>query len=274
MTTAVRHEFVAFMEDPDNPDIPNVIHSTDAARDYGFEAALVGGVTAYGWTVPAIREALGDRWLEDGWLDLHLRRPIYPDDPLTIVVRADGDGFALTVSKAEDECVMRATLGLGSASWAGELERAEDSEPRPVPASLPRLTPDNTPVGHDLRPMAVPLSSEAATRYAVEQEADGDPLWAGSVPRIHPSWLAARATPFLHHSFDYGPSIHTRSQIQHLGPASAGQTFSVSGTFVDTFERKGHHYAVVDCLIRAEDGAELAAIRHTTIFQVAKRPQP
>ena len=119
--TRVTQAFVAFMEDPDNPDIPNVIHSTDAARDYGFEAALVGGVTAYGWTVPAIREALGDRWLEDGWLDLHLRRPIYPDDGLTIVVGEDGDGYALTVTKAGDEYVMRATLGLGSASWAGEL---------------------------------------------------------------------------------------------------------------------------------------------------------
>ncbi|HJN91166.1 MAG TPA: hypothetical protein QGF05_00390, partial [Dehalococcoidia bacterium] len=101
MVTA-RREFRAFMEDPDNPNIPNVIHSTDAARDYGFDAALVGGVTAYGWTVSTIREAAGDRWLDDGWVDVAFRRPIYPDDDLTIAVEeAESGSFALSVRKGD-----------------------------------------------------------------------------------------------------------------------------------------------------------------------------
>lgn len=274
MTTGASRDFTAFMEDPDNPDIPNVIHSTDAARDYGYEAALVGGVTVYGWTVATIREALGDGWLEQGWAEIAFRRPVYPDDRLTIQVEQAANGaHELTVSKGPNEDAITGTVGLGRAAWAAELHRPQDVEAQSALESRPLLTPDVAPIGQDLRPMPVPLSTEAATRYAVEQEADGDPLWFGPDARIHPGWLAARCTPFIHHSYDYGPAIHARSQIQHLAPAFAGQTLTVSGTFVETFERKGHHYGVVDCLIRSEDGVDLAQIRHTTIYQVAKRPR-
>ena len=276
MTALATRDFTAFMEDPDNPDIPNVIHSTDAARDYGYEAALVGGVTVYGWTVATIREALGDGWLELGWAEIAFRRPVYPDDRLTIQVEQVANGaHELTVSKGPNEDAITGRVGLGRAAWAEELHRPQDVEARPRPDTLPLLTPEVALVGQDLRPMPVPLSAEAATRYAVEQEADGDALWFGPDPRIHPGWLAARCTPFIHHSYDYGPAIHARSQIQHLAPAHSGpgegQTLVVAGTFVETFERKGHHYGVVDCLIRSEDGVDLAQIRHTTIYQVAKR---
>ena len=247
--TLVTHELVAFMEDPDNPDIPNVIHSTDAARDYGYDAALVGGVTVYGWTVATIREALGDRWLEDGWAEIAFRRPAYPDDQLTISVDQTDAGHELTVAKGPDDRAITGTVGLGRASWADALHRPHDTEARPRPDTLPLLIPAIAPVGQYLRPMPVAFSAADATRYAVEQEADGDPLWAGPKPRIHPGWLATRCTPFIHHSYDYGSAIHSRSQIQHLAPAYAGQTITVSGTFIETCERKGHHYGVVDCLI-------------------------
>ncbi len=106
--------------------------------------------------------------------------------------------------------------------------------------------------------------------YATVKQHTDAALFTGDRARLHPGWLTSRPIALLHHSYDYGPSIHTRSQIQHLAPAYAGQTLVVSGTFTDGFERNGHHYAVVDCLIASEDGLELAALRHTTIYQVAK----
>jgi hypothetical protein len=45
---------------------------------------------------------------------------------------------------------------------------------------------------------------------------------------------------------------------------------SVAGRFIEASERKGHQYAVVDGLILGEDGRELTAIRHTTIYQVRR----
>jgi hypothetical protein len=78
-------------------------------------------------------------------------------------------------------------------------------------------------------------------------------------------------TPLIHHSYDYGPAIHARSQIQNLRPALVGQTVTVAGHFLEQYERKGHHYGVVDGVILSEAGEELVHLRHTTIFQVAKR---
>jgi len=51
MTTANRFAeniVTAFLDGPDDPNIPNAIHSTEGAKDYGYKAALVGGVTVAG----------------------------------------------------------------------------------------------------------------------------------------------------------------------------------------------------------------------------------
>ena len=96
-------------------------------------------------------------------------------------------------------------------------------------------------------------------------------MFIGDTPLLHPGWVAGRMTALLHHSYNYGPAIHARSHIQNLARAEAGQTLTVAGHFCEAFERKGHHYAVFDGVIISEDGQDLARLRHTTIFQVAKR---
>jgi hypothetical protein len=80
-------------------------------------------------------------------------------------------------------------------------------------------------------------------------------------------------TRLLHHSYNYGPAIHARTHLQNLARAEAGQTVTVAGHFHQAYERKGHHYAVFDGVILSEDGRELVKMRHTTIFQVAKRAE-
>ena len=75
-------------------------------------------------------------------------------------------------------------------------------------------------------------------------------------------------TPLLKHSFDYGPSIHIRSQVQHLAPAAAGQAFTMVGRFLSAYEQNGHHVAELDGSLLAENGQELARMRHTTIFRI------
>jgi len=262
----------AFMEDPDNMDIVNVIHANQGAREYGYRAALVGGVTVYGWAVPAVLQALGPEWLSDGWADVSFRKPTYPGDEMTArVSEREGAVFDFVMTNQDGEVCLSGELGLGRAPWLDELRLPERRTPEPRPAELPQLTLATAPAGQDIRPMAAPLSADEARKFALERELDDDVLFTGERPIVHPAWIAGRMSPLLHHSFNYGPAIHARSHIQNLAPAYAGQTFAVAGHFREAFERKGHHYAVVDGLILAEDGVPLAQVRHTTIFQVAKR---
>lgn len=272
MANVATAHVVAFLDNEDSLAIPNIIHSTAGAAQYGYRAALVGGVTVYGWAVPAIIEVLGERWLDDGWADVFFRRPVYPGDELRIRVEERRRGhcfFAMT--NPEGKACIEGELGLGRAPWSGDLQRPSDTSPRTSPDPLTPLTPATLRVGADLVPMAVPITVEEAAAHALDRERDDHPRWRGEAARIHPSWIAGRATRLMHHGFSYGPSIHARTQMQHLAPARAGQTVTVAGRFVDAYERKGHQYAVVDVLMLGESGEDIAHFRHTTIYQVARR---
>ncbi len=277
MTTTRRsaeHRVTAFLDGPDSPDIRNVIHSTDGAKEYGYTAALVGGVTVYGWATPTIVEALGAGWLERGWAEIAFRHPTYPGDELTVRVEpsADaGDTWSLRMTKQDGADAVVGTLGLGDAPWLGDLHDTARRVAEAAPATLPRLTMDVAPVDQDLRPMAVSASAEEMRAYALGKQRSQAPRFIGERPLLHPGWIAARMTPLLHHSYDYGPAIHAKSHIQHLARAESGQSVTVAGHFVETYERKGHHYGVIDGVILAADGTELARLRHTTIYEVAKR---
>ncbi|MDZ7729537.1 MAG: hypothetical protein U5Q44_15810 [Dehalococcoidia bacterium] len=206
-------------------------------------------------------------WLENGWADIQFRRPVYPGDELQINVDDQG---VLQMTKSDGEVCVRGAVGLGEAAFLSEfaLPRRVEAVP-PADPPVP-LVPDNAPVGQDPPPMQLPYHEPEAREYLQEKQRDLEPPWLGDDARIHPGWLAARMTPLLHHTYSYAPAIHARSQIQHLAPARVGQDITVAGHFVDTYERKGNHYGVVDGLILGDDGTHLARIRHTTIYSVAR----
>ena len=265
----VTDEFTAFMEDPD-ADKPNPIHSTETAREHGFRGALVGGATAFGWTARTIVAALGARWLDNGWVHLKFVNPIYPEDALRFEVEHNNDNiWSLGVKRDKDVCIV-GELGLGRAPWFDLLSEPQFHRGVPVADALPVLTLDNAPVGGQFQPMAVPLSIEAAQTFARDRERETLEILTGDRPRVHPAWVAEQLIHMLHHSYDYGPSIHAQSHIQHLQPAFAGQTFSITADCREVYERKGHHYIVNDGAIWSERGDELVRLRHTSVFRIAK----
>ncbi|TAK59198.1 MAG: hypothetical protein EPO22_10480 [Dehalococcoidia bacterium] len=273
MTRAAEIEMVvdAFLDNEDSGDIINPIHSTGFAQRYGFRGALVGGVTVWGWAAPAILEALGDGWLDRGWADFAFRQPTYPGDRMTVRVRpAEAGGFAVTMTNQDGvDCVV-ATAGLGDAPWLGEIAMPERRAAEPPPDPKPRLTLDGAPIGRDLVPLAQPMFLADAREYARVSQRTSDPRFAGERPRIHPGWLAGRFEDLLRHNFAIPASMHTRSRVQHLAPAWAGQTIVSAARMIEAYERKGHHFGVFDCLVLGDGGRELARIRHTTIFRIAE----
>ena len=104
--------FTAFMRNINDPDMPNVIHRAEDAKGYGYRSALIGGVTVYGWCVPAILEALGEEWLDRGWVEVFFRRPVYPDDRMRVRVVA-GNGGAHAVDGHNGREGARCSRGRG-----------------------------------------------------------------------------------------------------------------------------------------------------------------
>ncbi len=72
---------------------------------------MIGGATAYGWTVAAIVEALGMGWLDHGWAELKFIQPMYPGDELTVTVT---DAGKLSLMRGDTLC-LKGTVGIGDA---------------------------------------------------------------------------------------------------------------------------------------------------------------
>ena len=96
-----------------------------------------------------------------------------------------------------------------------------------------------------------------------------DRRYAGPArPPIHPFFLAGRMAPLTRHNFTYGPTIHVRSQIQHLAEPISDQDITVGAVIVDAYERNGHWYQVLDGVITgSRQPGDLTRIRHHTIFK-------
>jgi hypothetical protein len=273
-TVIAQRDFVATMRDPEDPDMRerNAIHTTSGAARFGFQGALVGGVTLYGWCIPTILEAFGERWLDEGWIHVMFRRPTYPDTRLSVSITREEDGTNRLLATNEDgEACLRGTLGLGDAPWLDEFQLSADRTPVPALEERPFLTMETAPVGQDLRTLAYTVTEEEA-RETAALAGDVDGLFGGDEPLVHPSVMARYMISLLQHSYDYGhPSIHASSHIQNLKRARAGQELVLTGHFVETYERGGHHYAVIDGDLFDSAGDEVARIRHTNIFKVAER---
>jgi hypothetical protein len=160
---------------------------------------------------------------------------------------------------------------MGAAPFLADLRSIPFAPAEPRPDTFPRLTLDEAALGVPLRPLGYRMEATESEEYARTIQRDPSPPWLGEGALVHPGWLAGRMTRLIHHSYDYGPSIHTRSQIQHVAPVFAGQLITACGELVEVFERNRHHYAIADGAIYSEAGELLVRLRHTTIFRVASR---
>ncbi|MYE05984.1 MAG: hypothetical protein F4Y04_01980 [Chloroflexi bacterium] len=271
MTTAiVERTITAFLDGEDSLEINNIIHSTAGAARYGYSGPLVGGTTVYSWSVGALVEALGDAWLDEGWVEFQLRKPVYPEEVITTRVTPHGGDVEFTMTKHNGDVAVRGTAGLGIADFCTEITTASDRTPQPEPVERPFITRAVAPLGEDLPAMAIDLTAAEAERYADQKARDPDPRWRGAGARVHPAWIAQRANALLAHSWRY-TSIHASSQIQHLAPVHPDQRLLVSGRLASGYERKGHEYAEIDLSVSSDDGRDLVRMRQPTIYQVGAR---
>ena len=191
LAAPVERQLTAFLPDQEDLDQDNPIHANSVAREQGFKAALIPGPTLFGWTVPAVRDALGDRWLHDGWADIRYRRPVYPGDALIVRVAPPADSSKSDAGNADGACELRVAnaagdlvtvgqVGLGRASWCAELKRPIRIDIQPPREPRLPLTPDNIPRGRDLPARRLHISPQQAADYARIVQGDDDSLWRPS----------------------------------------------------------------------------------------------
>ncbi len=258
--------------DPPPKGIPNPIHDADGASAAGYAGALVAGVRTYGWVAHTVTRVLGRAWLEDGWIDFSLRRPLYADEPVSISVEQRDSKWAVSAAVHADgstRVVLDGEAGLGTAPWLAKLDPPPIAPGAQTQPPLPGYGLDDVPLHTPLTPLTAFVSSDAAKSMVRDDLGLDEPHYLApdrAEGYIHPYFLAGRIAPLTRHNFTYGPTIHVRSQIQHLAEAKADNEITVGAQIVDAYERNDHWYQVLDGIV-SQQQQEVARIRHHTIFR-------
>lgn len=260
----------------------NKIHDDEVAKRYGFAGGLVPGVTVFAYMVGPLACALGERWLTSGEALVTFVQPIYEQQSATSratvleVRRGDGGGRIVFDIRAENAAGDRCGTGTATVSSRepdGPVEPPDyvQIDPGPAPSARPELQLESAPVGEVLARLVVPTTVETARDYA-SAVFDKNPLFilgsSWGPPLMHPGWLLSECNRIFTQSFSFGPWIHTRSHIRYLGPALAGRSFTFHGRMAEAYERRQHHYAVLDIFCLDDQGQQVMQVQHTAIFRV------
>lgn len=267
MSDQVVTEFTA-IEDPPEIQKANPIHAEGGAEAYGYERPIVAGLSSYGWAAAAMIELLGEQWLDLGWADLALRRPVFAGDRLTTTATLTGDGRCHYVQVNEaGKATVEGDAGLGLAPFHGEWQLPTRRDPVPPADVRPLLLPEQAPVGEDYPPMAADLSLERTRWWSAGRLGDHHPRYhEGDHPRAHPSWVPGQMTPLIRHSYRFAAGIHTTGRVQYLAPMRAPMTVTVAGRWIANEERKGKWWSTSDAVFLAPDGTELARCQQAQIL--------
>jgi acyl dehydratase len=221
------------------PDSENRIHDDQTAAAYGFRAALVPGVTVYGYLTVPVLERFGEDWLSRGGMRVRFLEPIYDGDE--VIVTLSGD-------------VLGASRRDGTVCATGEIFWPDEPAPplalypeEPMPAVRPRASAESLAPGRILGTLCAEL------------------------PMADPAALLTLSNHLLMNNVQLGPWIHVSSEVRHFSLARNGDRLSVRGRVAERFERKGHQFVVLDIVVVAGGEGHLRHVqhvRHTAIYEL------
>ena len=232
----------------------------------------------FAYMATPLAAAFGEAWLGGGEATVALVHPLYEGEEATaqaVVQEPGGEGDALLLECwVENGDGARCAVGTASVGKAPGLSQPwpdyAAAQIRDLPADPPPLRLETAPVGTVLAPLVVSTTSKLARDYA-SMVFDLNPLFHDEElgrPLMHPGWLLGECNSIFHRNFSFGPWIHTRSELQLFAPAVAGRTLTFHGRLVDAYEKRGHHYALLDVFCVDDTGSAIMRTRHQAIFQI------
>jgi hypothetical protein len=247
----------------------NLIYDDEHARRHGFRAGLVPGVSLYAYVSRSLIEFFGIEWLERGSAEIRFVRPVYDGEEIRVTGSLSSiakDGTVAVLFEAANP--QGASCADGTARLAGT---APESEPRLEnyaagkgklgrPISLELLK-----IGQPLNPIQSDVTHAQHWEYCQKMVKDHHSIYRRL---LHPGWLATQADRILAANFDLPPWIHVSSSVQKYQSHAPGCAVQTRGRIKDRFERKGHHFAVVDVGVFCE-GRCLETNLQTIIFRIA-----
>ncbi len=247
----------------------NKIHDDTIAQQLGFTGGLVPGVEVFAYaTNPAVMQ-WGAAFLEKGRMQCRFAKPVYdgriadvtarPTDANTLEITVESDGLLCATGQAQ----LPAT-GLTAPD-------PEDYAASLPPAERPPANETSLAIGTVLGTAPEELTADIADQYLADVRETATVYKDEAI--AHPGWLLRLCNLALKDNVVLPPWIHVGSDMQFFSRAKVGETLSVRSVVTDNYERKGHRFVDMDCLILTSDMRPVAQVKHTAIYQLRHMTQ-
>jgi hypothetical protein len=251
-------------------DHPNRIHSDDGAAKYGFEGALVPGVGLYAYMTRPVVDALGREWLERGAMRARFIHPVYDGERVQVSSRvASADPLEISLELHNDSNTICAIGAANLMTLSPKIDPVDyPVRQLPSPDQLRPASIDGFTAGDILGSLEFTLDLGGEVARFLDDIVERSPIYFGEDAVCHPAFWIARANEIVMQNLALGPWIHTSSEAEHFATARDGERLSLRGRVVETFNRRGNEYLVLDLGMFGEGRRPIVRIRHTAIIKL------
>lgn len=248
----------------------NRIHSDEIAEKFGFEGALVPGVTVFGLTSIPLTAEQGAHWLCGNTLHTRFLKPAYHNDTLDVFTTSQHNSTTASCMNAKG--VLLCTLDVVPGVATPQLDELSfDLASTPFAATRnarPEMTWDNlhldTPF--PVRPWN-PTQTENA-QFAAEVDDIHEAFATNANALVHPHLLLSQANKVLVDEFEMPAWIHVGSEVRLHAPLMASRDYRVFAKPVNKWKHKGHEFVTVYMAFEL-NGSAITEVLHTAIYRIA-----
>jgi acyl dehydratase len=241
----------------------NKIHDDTVAQKLGFTGGLVPGVEVFAYASHVPLEYWGRAFLERGRMAGRFTKPVY--DGRTATVTGDKNGSQIDL-QVESDGVLCATGSATLPEHPPEPPPLSNFPPAISQAERPSADDTSLAQGRYLASAEVQFDKQASTSYLCDVR-ETSTIYR-EMGLAHPGYLLRLCNRVLVDNVVLAPWIHTGSDLQFHGLARIGDRLVARAHIVANYERKGHRFVDLDCLILANGERPIAHIRHTAIYRL------
>ena len=241
----------------------NKIHDDLVAQKLGFSGGLVPGVEVFAYASHPAVVRWGAAFLAGGWMSCRFAKPVYDGRLVTVNAHESDNGLQISVESGDSVCAA------GEARFPGERSdqpQLADYQSNAPPDERPPADETSLASGRALETHPQTMTRDVLHAYLADARETATIFAEKGI--AHPGYLLRLCNSALRDNVVLAPWIHTGSAIQFLSHAKVDDCLTVRARVVDNYERKGHRFVDLDCLVIANENRPVAHVLHTAIYRL------
>ena len=256
----------------------NKMHSDQVAQQYGFDGALVSGVSVFGYMTQPLVACFGEDWLSHNVIEVKFIKPAYEGDNILVRSQAahqqENNGSNKTRHFITEAC-----------NQDGEtIARLESFRPEALPQLNPlaqlknstmQISPQREVITWDKihldKPSAVYDFSQSLdqSQHFLNWQRDKLSLYQDrTIALLHPYYLLHECNKILKSMYILPAWIHVGSRLVFRRALRIDQALQIYAVPIDKWRRKGHEFIKLYMVVKADNEIALE-VEHTAIYKIA-----